>query len=90
MVRFCTPTVDAVGKQRGTDMRIGTCHFVSFTKACDYYRDQGNEGLAPAELEREVRRMIAGGDIAIGKPDVPVGGRLVLIDGGTRYAIEEA
>jgi hypothetical protein len=69
-------------------MRTGTSHFVSFTKACDYYRDQGNDELSPAELERYVRAKIEEEEIHIGKPDVPVGCRLVLIDNGTRYAVE--
>lgn len=68
---------------------IGTSHFVNFTKACDYYRDQGNDELTPAELERLVRDKIEADEINLGKPDVPVGGRLMLIDNGTRYAIEE-
>lgn len=71
-------------------MRIGTSYFVNFTKACDYYREQGHDDLSPADLERLVRAMIDDGEINLGKPDVPVGGRLVLIDNGTRYAIEEA
>lgn len=70
-------------------MRTGTSHFVSFTKACDYYRDQGNDELTPAELERLVRGKIDDGEISIGKPDVPVGAKLILIDDGTRYGIEE-
>lgn len=70
-------------------MRIGTSHFVNFTKACDYYRDQGNDELTPAELERLVRDKIDAAEINLGKPDVPVGGRLILVDNGTRYAIEE-
>ena len=70
-------------------MRIGTCNFVSFTKACDYYRDQGNDELTPADLERLVRDKIGEGEIYLGKPDMPIGGRLVLIDSGTRYGIEE-
>ena len=28
-------------------MRTGTANFVNFTKACDYYRDQGNDELTP-------------------------------------------
>lgn len=67
----------------------GTANFVSFTKACDYYRDQGNEWLTPGELEKLVRAMVSDGDISIGKPDVPVNSKLVLLDGGTRYGIEE-
>lgn len=70
-------------------MRTGTSHFVNFTKACDYYRDQGNDELTPTELEKLVRGKIEEGEISLGKPDVPVGGKLLLIDNGTRYAIEE-
>ena len=69
---------------------IGTSNFVNFTKACDYYRDQGNDDLTPAELERLVRDKIAESEIEIGKPDVPVGGRLLILDNGTRYGIEES
>lgn len=71
-------------------MIVGTSYFVNFTKACDYYRNQGNDELTPAELERLVRGKIDDGDIHLGKPDVPVGAKLLLIDDGTRYAIEEA
>lgn len=63
-------------------MRTGTSHFVNFTKACDYYRGQGNDELTPAELERLVRGKIEEGEISLG-------GKLLLIDNGTRYAIEE-
>lgn len=69
-------------------MIIGTAHFVNFTKACDYYREQGNDDLTPAELERYVRDMIEDGEIHIGKPDLDVGQRLLLIDDGCRYAVE--
>lgn len=70
-------------------MRVGTSHFVSFTKACDYYRDYGFEDRTPAELEAFVRDKMEDAEIYIGKPEVPVGGRLVLIDRGRRYGIEE-
>lgn len=73
-----------------TPMVTGTAYFVNFTKACDYYRGQGNDELTPAELERFVRGKLDNGEIFIGKPDVPVGGRLILLDAGTRYGIEEA
>jgi hypothetical protein len=69
-------------------MIIGTCYFVSFTKACDYYRGQSDE-LTPAQLERIVKRKINEGEISIGKPDVPEGARLLIIDSGTRYALED-
>ena len=72
--------------------RYGTANFVSFTKACDYFKGQGFEfdEMTPAELEREVRAKIEDGEIAIGKPDLEPGERLLLIDDGTRYAIERA
>lgn len=67
----------------------GTAHFVGFTKACDYYRDQGNDELTPADLERLVRSKIDDGEIYLGKPDVPVGSKLILLDEGTRYGLEQ-
>lgn len=67
---------------------IGTSHFVNFTKACDYHRAQGNDDLTPADLELLVMAMIRDGEISLGKPDVEVGQRLLLIDNGTRYAVE--
>jgi hypothetical protein len=69
-------------------MITGTAHFVSFTKACDYHRLQGHHDLTPAGLEALVRDKIAEGSISLGKPDVPVGGRLILLDDGTRYGID--
>lgn len=71
------------------DMITGTANFVNFTKACDYYRDQGNDELTPAELETMVREKIEEGAIYLGKPDIPVGGKLLLIDSNCRYAIED-
>lgn len=66
----------------------GTSHFVNFTKACDYYKGQGYDELTPAELERVVRAKIEDGEIYLGKPDVAPGERLLIIDDGTRYALE--
>lgn len=68
--------------------RIGTSHFVSFTKACDYYKGQGMDDLTPAALEREIRAKIDDGEISIGQPELKPGDRLLVIDDGTRYAIE--
>lgn len=68
-------------------MIIGTSHFVNFTKACDYYRDYVPD-YTPADLERYVRGKMDEGEIHLGKPDLDVGQRLLLIDGGTRYAVE--
>lgn len=67
----------------------GTSHFVNFTKACDYYKNQGWDDVTPAELEREVREKIDNGEIALGKPDLEPGQRLLVIDAGCRYAVEE-
>lgn len=70
-------------------MRIGTCNFVNFTKACDYYKDQGYGDLSPAELEAVVRDKLQCGQIHLGKPDVEVGQRLIVIDDGCRYGLED-
>ena len=70
-------------------MRVGTSHFVNFTKACDYYKGQGNDELTPSELERLVRGMIDEGEISLGQPELRPGQRLVLVDNGTRYAVED-
>ncbi len=64
----------------------GTSHFVSFTKACDYYRDYDPDAT-PAELESHVRKAIDEGEISIGQPDIKPGETLSIIDDGTRYAI---
>jgi len=66
--------------------QYGTSHFVSFTKACDYYRDYEPDAT-PAELERHVRNKIDEGDISIGQPDIKAGETLSIIEDGTRYAI---
>lgn len=66
----------------------GTSHFVNLTKACDYYKSQGLGGLTHAALEIEVRAKIEDGEISLGQPELKPGDRLLLIDGGARYAIE--
>jgi hypothetical protein len=68
----------------------GTCHFVNFTKACDYYRDQGNDELTPAQLEKLVREKIDEGEVVLGPPDLKPGQKMLLIDNNTRYGIETA
>lgn len=68
-------------------MRIGTSYFVSFDKACDYYRTY--EETSSAAVASVVSK-IAEGSIHIGKPALKPGERLLVIDNGTRYAIEEA
>lgn len=67
-------------------MRIGTCHFVSEHKAVSYYIAQG---LSREETTRAVIDLITNGEIKIGKPELKAGETLVVIDGGTRYAIED-
>ena len=64
--------------------RTGTAHFVSKAKAVQYYRDyEGNNA------KEAVERKLAAREIAIGPPALPANGRLLIIDNGTRYAIEE-
>jgi len=68
-------------------MTIGTCYFVNFTKACDYYRDYDVD-MTPNELECLVREKLDDGEIYLGKPNIPVGCKLILLDADTRYGIE--
>jgi len=68
-------------------LRYGTSYFVSLAKAAQYYRDyEQADGYATAQ------RKIASGEINIGKPPLAADGseRWVLIDNGTRYAIEDS
>jgi len=70
---------------------IGSSCFVSFTKACDYYKatghfERGDE--TPWEIEQEIRRKIDEGEISIGAPSIRQDEKLLIIDNGTRYAIE--
>ena len=65
---------------------VGTCHFVSYAAAVSYYRVY--EASFP-EARRAVNRKLADGEIRLGKPETKAGERLVTIDGGRRYAIEE-
>ena len=67
----------------------GTSHFVNFTKACDYYKGQGYDHLGVSALESFVRAKIESGEIELGKPDVLMGVRLVLLDNGTRYGLQD-
>lgn len=69
-------------------MRTGTAYFVSRAAAVRYYRPYDR----PATLTEGVAavdRRIAEGLIHIGRPDRPLGHRLVLIDDSTRYGVEE-
>ena len=68
----------------------GTAHFVSVGAALRYYREQGYGGGTIEELKVFVGGKLADGEISIGKPtDIPRGARLIRLDGGTRYGIEE-
>ena len=60
---------------------VGTSHFVNFTKACDYYAQQ--------DIDAEsVRAKVDACEIFLCKPLVKPQERLLLIDDGTRYAVE--
>ena len=62
--------------------RWGTSHFVSYRAARSYYQDQ-------CVWLGAFKRKLASGEIHIGKPSLKSGERLVVIDDGRRYAIEE-
>jgi hypothetical protein len=65
-------------------MKIGTNYFLSFAAAVRYYRDyHGNDACIV------VPQKLRDGEIHIGRPILKPGQRLVLIDNGTRYAIED-
>ena len=64
--------------------RFGTPYFVSKDKAAQYYRDTVNG----CDGYRKANRKIAEGEIYIGKPPLKEDERLIVIDSGTRYAIE--
>lgn len=61
-------------------MTVGTSHFVTFEKACQYYAVYGYS-------KADVRKLVNTGEIHIGAPQVQTGERLVFIDDATRYAI---
>lgn len=62
-------------------MMIGTCYFVSHYAAYKYYKEYGCN-------KDEVRRKIRDREIVIGFPPVKQGENIVIVDNGTRYAIE--
>lgn len=62
-------------------MISGTSNFVSKAAAAKYYAVYG-------ENMQDVEHKIAHGYIEIGKPVIKAGQSLVIIDDGTRYAIE--
>lgn len=62
--------------------RTGTNHFTSQAKAARYYADYGY-------TPQEVLGMIQRKEILIGEPTIEPHQRLVTVDRGARYAIEE-
>jgi hypothetical protein len=62
----------------------GTSYFPSIDAAADYYKDYHYTSTRAA-----VMRKITDGEIHIGKPTLKQGQRLVLVDNGLRYGIEE-
>lgn len=62
-------------------MRVGTSHFVNRLAAIRYYLPYGYTAATLARKEEE-------GEIHFGPPPLKPGERLVVIDDGTRYAIE--
>lgn len=66
---------------------IGTAYFVNFTKACDYYKGTTDD-MTVSLLEQLVRDRVESCEIFIGKPELAVGERLVLLDNGCRYGVE--
>jgi hypothetical protein len=65
-------------------MIVGTAYFTSRAAAVRYYQDYHYPDTAAT-----VDRKIAEGEIHIGIPPHKLGARVVVIDDGTRYAIEE-
>jgi hypothetical protein len=65
-------------------MRIGTCNFLSYTAAVQYYKDYWGRRDAKAVVTKKLRT----GKISLGAPAIKDGERLIVIDNGTRYAIE--
>jgi hypothetical protein len=66
--------------------RYGTSHFVSLTHAAHYYQSQGYGDWS--ESYSAAAEKLRDGEIAVGKPTLQRGERLLVIDNGTRYAIE--
>jgi len=63
-------------------MRYGTSHFVSYESAVAYYARQG---IDAAGVQLKLRE----GEIHLGPPDVPNGGRFYVIGDEGRYGVEE-
>jgi hypothetical protein len=65
-------------------IKYGTSYFPSLAAARKYYAPYGYSGAA-------ITRKINSGEIHIGKPPLEYGKeRCVLIDDGTRYAVEDS
>ncbi len=62
-------------------MIIGTSYFKDLTSAISYYSYGFNS--------QQVQNKIDNNEIKIGKPTTQKNQKLILIDGGTRYAIIE-
>ena len=59
----------------------GTCYFVNHEAAVKYY------GAYELDAAKAVETKLKEGSIAIGKPMLRSGQTLIVIDGGTRYAV---
>jgi hypothetical protein len=60
--------------------RYGTSYFVDWQSAVKYYRPQYDINT--------IERKFLKGDFHIGAPRLKTGEKLVVVDNGTRYAIE--
>jgi hypothetical protein len=60
---------------------LGTCHFVSFEHACQYYAMQRIDA-------DEIKAKLDSGEIKMGPPKISRTQELILIDNATRYAIQ--
>lgn len=76
------------GKYRYQTVTVGTSYFVSMKAAVEYYMPY--EGNDWNDALTAVEHKLAQGDIHIGKPPLQPGDKLLIIDEGTRYAIQEA
>lgn len=65
-------------------MIVGTAWFVNKAAAIRYYREYEFNNA-----ESAVERKLAEGQIHIGQPPLKSGEALLLIDNGTRYAIDD-
>jgi len=92
VIRQITEILERVeGREEGRRMNLnhhttmtGTNHFRSLGHAIRYYQDHGYEDIVLA-----VGQKINDEEIVIGPPKTKPGQRLILLDGGTRYGIEE-